>query len=784
MSREETPQQFEAFEKEVHLSDYLNVLLRRWKIALLVFSLVFIGVAIKTFTTTPIYEAKSTLEVHGKQKGGLLAELEIGETGAIETEIQKLTSASLAARVITDLNLDWQVADASREHDFSVAGLQLEAAFDGLRIELVSSNTYRVTDLAGRELCRADGGTTCNFPGGSLKVDIASGREGQFVELEQQPLDVTLAAFANNLRVSEVGKMTNVIRVSYQHSNSSVARDVINQLVSGYLSQNVMARTQEAGKAVNFISQQLEGVRGKLDFSEQQLQEYKVETGLTTLGPEGNSLVQQMVELEQKAAALALKRDRVDFAIKALNDALRDGSDFTPPTLDEAPQIVTLATRLAELEAEKKSLLVDYTSSHPVVIEVLAEIKRVVETLLSRYQIVRQEILFSEQETAMTIAGYEEQLKDIPAAELELAKRMRVNAVNSELYTFLLQKQQEAQILEASTISAATVIDAAKTPRLPIKPNKKKNLALGLILGLMLGIGLVFLLDYMDQTIKTAEDVRDKLGLNVFGIIPRIPFADEDASLPSKRLVTSLAPKAPVVEAFRALRTNLNYTIAKQKHQVIMVTSSMPGEGKSTVAGNLAVVMSQTGAKVLLVGCDLRRPSLYAMFDIKNVPGLVDLLVNEDQAALRPIAKPRLDVMTAGTVPPNPAEILDSERFKKFLIMARERYDYVVIDAPPVLPVTDAQILAPLVDLCLVTLEPCRIPEKAAQHMVDLLKSVDAKIAGVILNDKSGKGFKYYGSYGYYGNKQYGGYYGETEQVKPAGPLVAGLKFVWGKLNS
>ncbi len=243
------------------------------------------------------------------------------------------------------------------------------------------------------------------------------------------------------------------------------------------------------------------------------------------------------------------------------------------------------------------------------------------------------------------------QLKEIPETELELAKRTRVHKVNAELYNFLLQKQQEAKIAQASTISSVEVIDPAVIPKTPVKPNRKKNLALGLVLGAMLGVGLVFLLDYMDQTIKTTDDVRDKLGLSVFGIIPRIPFADEDARLPRKRLITTLAPKAPVVEAFRALRTNLHYITGKESHKVIMVTSCLPNEGKSTVSGNLAVVLGQTGAKVLLVGCDLRRPSLYEMFGVTSEPGLTDLLVKEDQQALRHLQNVRIDFLPAGQHP-------------------------------------------------------------------------------------------------------------------------------------
>ncbi len=330
---------------------------------------------------------------------------------------------------------------------------------------------------------------------------------------------------------------------------------------------NVAGKTQEAGKTVDFISQQLSGLKDVLDHSEQQLQEYKVQTGLVTLGPEGNSLVQKLVELEQTQADMRLKRQRVESAIAIIKDAIRSGGPLTVPTIENVPAISEAAAKLADLDAQKKGMLIDFTESHPAVVEVQSQITRVRESLLSTYQALRQELLLSERDLAKTIAGFDAQLEDIPEAELELAKRTRVNSVNAELYTFLLQKQQEARIAQASTISNVQIVDPAVTPKMPIKPNKKKNLALGFILGLMLGVGLAFLLDYMDQTLKTTEDIREKLGLNVFGIIPRIPFADEDAKMPRKRLVTTLMPKSPVVEAFRALRTNLNYITVQGKAQ-------------------------------------------------------------------------------------------------------------------------------------------------------------------------------------------------------------------------
>jgi tyrosine-protein kinase Etk/Wzc len=785
MTESRDPNSQFIYEKEVHLSDYLYVLLRRWKIAVVVFAVVFVGIAVYSFVAQPIYEASSTLEIGSEKKNNnIIDEIKAGGEGTLQTEIEKFRSRSLAEQVIRRLNLHWQITNYSKGLDIRLLQFNFNGDFPQLRIELTSSTGFRVLDHAGRTLATGQSGQVLNINKDILQLEIVSGAAGDFLVLEQQPIDGIVNDLLSSLTVAEVGKMTNVIRVAYRSSDPEQARDVVNLLVEGYMSINVAQRTAEAGKAVDFISSQLEGVKSKLDSSEQELQEYKVRTGRVTLGPEGNTLLQKVVSVEQQKADLVLKRQRIDFAIQELSRALSNNGSFTPPTIEGVPQLATLAGKLAELEAERKSMLNDYTPAHPAVIKIQSDINRVQNALLSTYRTVRQELALSESDLGKTLAGFEVQMGEIPEAELELAKRMRVNQVNSELYTFLLQKQQEASIAEASTLSAATVIDKAVAPVKPVKPDKKKNLALGFALGLMLGVGVIFLLDYMDQTIKTSEDVRDKLGLSILGIIPRIPFADKDAALPGKRLVTTLSSRSPVVEAFRSLRTNLNFITARESHKVILVTSSLPDEGKSTISGNLATIFAQSGAKVLLVGCDLRRPSLYAMFDQQYEPGLTDLLIERNPSAVRKLTNPKLDFLPSGRIPPNPAAILDSERMKNLIAAAREHYDYVILDSPPVLPVADAQMLAPLCDLVLVVLEPCRIPERAARQMVETLQAIDVKISGVILNDKSGRGFKYYGSYSYYGNKYYRGYYGESQDDVKDSPAVASIKRVWEKLNS
>ncbi len=280
------------------------------------------------------------------------------------------------------------------------------------------------------------------------------------------------------------------------------------------------------------------------------------------------------------------------------------------------------------------------------------------------------------------------------------------------------------------------------------------GLAWGLAFGMTLGVSLPLFLEYLDQTIKRADDVRHSLGMTLLGTLPRLPAVSKHDGRPERRLITSFPAEEPGVGCYRALCSRLESYRDGEKGTLMMVTSCIPGEGKSTVSANLAVTLAESGRRVLLVGCDLRRPTLGELFGETHQPGLSDLLSGGDSTGLRKLTSPAIDFMPAGEIPLNPAELLDSERMRQYLASVRTDYDYVVLDAPPVLAVTDTQLLAPLCDLRVMVLEPCRIPLPMAKKLIETLRSVGARIDGVILNDRSGRAARYYGAPGEYGRER------------------------------
>jgi tyrosine-protein kinase Etk/Wzc len=581
----------------------------------------------------------------------------------------------------------------------------------------------------------------------------------------------------SGVSAGEMGKETSLIQLSVENPDPTVARDVANALAEAYAEQNRVSKAQEATMTLGFIDAQLKNMGSDLDRSEQALQEFRIRTGLERLSPEGASLVDAAVNFEKQRAELSLKRQRIAGFIEALNGG---NADFA--AVQDVPGVQPEVTRLLELRAKRNELLRSYTPAHPAVIEIDDALRQVEEKIAGATRLAQRSLDQQLGDVGRALDRNTSRLQQMPEEELELVRLTRANKVNSELYGYLLQRQQEARIRQAATSSAVEIIDRAQTPGAPVKPNTKKNLALGLVLGGMLGIGLTFLLDYLDQTIKDEDDVQEKLGLAVLGTIPKIGPAENGAA---SRLITCLEPLSPACEAFLALRTNLLYIVTNQKHKTILVTSCLPAEGKSTVAANLAVTLAQTGAKTLLVDCDLRRPSLHRIFEQSDLPGLSDLLVDAAQAgdAVRHLTAMNLDLIPDGTEPPNPTQLLNSTKMRDFLSDVHERYDYVVLDVPPLLPVADALILASQVDLNVLVIESCRIPEKLAVRALKSLHSHGAAPAGAVLNDKTGKGAKYYGAYSYYEGKYYQGYYRRNEPV-PAVPVWRRVvEKVWGFIN-
>ncbi|MBC8018993.1 MAG: polysaccharide biosynthesis tyrosine autokinase [Verrucomicrobia bacterium] len=769
--------------EEVHLSDYLNVIMRRRRIFLISFFALFVGVALYTFMMKPIYEAGATLHVKDEKggKGGILGDLAmLNSSNPVDAEIEILKSRSNAEEVVKRLHLTWGITKKSSDLSFKIIEFASTSTEPEYTVELTGPDSFSVKAADGSPAVSGKTGQLIRTPNLTLLLSDVKGQPGDSFRLQQNNFNRTVEGLRKSIKASEVGKKTNIIKVTNTNTDPVLSRDVVNTLVQAYLDQTLSFKTEEASRTVTFVEDQLKGTRDELDQSEKNLQTYKSASGVVKLDTEAEELVKKLSEIEKDRASVNLQRKQVEFALTALQEARRKGQVYTPAVFKDDPLIGSMATRLTELEVQKRALVSENTESHPQVKAVQSQIDQLQKKLQSTYETSKLNLAKQETSIQQQLQQYEAKMRTLPVAERDLARLMRLSKVNADIYMFLLQKHEEARILKASTISNIKVVDPAITPDLPVKPQKKKNLLLGLLVGLMFAVGVAFFMDYLDDTIKDEEEAKRALAWPLLAMIPVIEVSGDGEQPPSRasQLVVLNKPKSQVAEAFRGLRTAIHFSSLKHDTKVVMITSSFPGEGKSTIAANLALTFAQAGKRVILVDCDLRRPSMNILFEHPRSPGLSEVLAGDIPLAdaLFSTDIENISLLTAGTIPPNPAELLGSDRMRDLLAGLREAYDMVIIDAPPVIPVTDAPLLTAFTDMVVVVLESGRIPAKAAQRMKELLQSVQAPVAGFVLNDRTALFSDTYGSYGkgyygrgYYGRRYYGhAYYGADDQKETA----------------
>lgn len=738
---------------EKHLSDYLQVIRRRWRSSLLLFLLIFLGTIGYTYRIKPIYEAQTTLQVT-TNKPTLSVPWETNNP--IEAEMEIVKSRSVAEQVVERLHLNWHLTDRSRGLSFKLLEFGVTPPRRTVVVELTGGRNFRVSDAEGNHLASGVSGAILQQEGLTLLISDLKGKEGDKVTLSQAPILSTALRLKGRLSAKQIGSdRTSIMSLTYRDTDPVRARDILNTVTTVYVEKIISFKTEEASKTLDFLETQMNSIRGDLEQSEGKLQEYKTSAGIFSLDTEAQAVFTKLALVDQQKAELGQQRKLLEFAVRSVKEARAKERAYYPGD----PVGMSMVSRMEELDSQKKALLSEFTEDHPQVRAVQSQIDEQLRQLLLIYQSALAGIAEKEQFLDRKLAADEAGLKRLPERERELVKLMRFEKVNSDIFTFLLQKYEEARLAKASTTGNVNIIDPAITPLAPVKPDKQKNILFGLILGLFLGVGFGFFREYLDDTLKDAETIRNEVGAPVLAVVPRIETAPE-----AGRLVVYTDSKSPAAETFRGLRTSIHFSAVNKKKQVLLVTSSFAGEGKTTVFANLAAVYVQTGARTLLIDCDLRRPSVHTLFSSPRVPGVADILAGDVrwQDVVQQSAVAGLDFLPAGTTPPNPAELLGAEPMAALLAEIREQYDSIFIDAPPVLAVTDAPVLTTLADLVLLVIETGRVPVKAARRMAEILEVARAPVVGIVVNDKSGSSLERYGYYGYR-------YYGEEGAGTGAG---------------
>ncbi len=406
--------------------------------------------------------------------------------------------------------------------------------------------------------------------------------------------------------------------------------------------------------------------------------------------------------------------------------------------------LIKMISELKQKTIERKMLLTEYTEMHPDVVklsEVISSLRSsILFTIKSSLSVLQQR----KQSLTKIIQTYKKSLAALPEQEQKLANLTRKAMVNEKIYSFLLEKRAETAILRSSTVSKTRVIDHALLPKAPIKPKRKLIVLVGLILGLIVGIAYAFLREFIDNTVKRKEDIERLTRIPLYGVIPAIK---------GKKFGSAF------LEAFRTLRTNLEFMRNDKTYQTIVVTSTVSGEGKTTIAANLAVILAKGNKKVLVVDLDMRRAKLSEYFDLKNHIGISTLLSkkNELDEVIQHSAKEGVDIIAAGPTPPNPSELIMSDYAREIMSELKTRYDYIILDTPPVGLVTDALILMNRADASLLVVKYGYTKKEFVKGLDQMVQDHHLEHVGIVFNGvEMNKNYGYGYGYGYkYGGEKY-----------------------------
>ncbi|CAM3445570.1 polysaccharide biosynthesis tyrosine autokinase [Polaromonas hydrogenivorans] len=732
-----TPYIADAQDDEIDLLGLLDVLLdARWLIVGVTVLVLVLGGAY-AFLSRPVYEANALIQVEDNKPGAASA---LGDAASLfdikspaTAEIEILRSRLVVGKAVDDLQLYVTAVPqyipfvgrwlARRTTDLSNPGfmgmdgyvsgnesirlgvLEVPAALEGEMLVLVTTESgFELRDPDGQTLVQGKTGTPAGFGSGEEKgrilVTELKAKPGAYFNIARYSRLGVIEQLQKDLGITEQGKQSGVIALQLQGTEPWKIAQTLNAVGTNYVRQNVERKSAEAEKSLAFLGDFLPQLKKQLEESEVRFNKYRNQNGTFDLGTEGKTYLETAVKLQGDLLLLQQKR---------------------------------------------REQIAQFTAAHPVI-----------QTLDAQIAAVSKEI-----------AGLASKVKTLPNTEQDLLRLTRDVKVNSELYLNLLTSSQQLLLVKEGKIGNVRVVDAPVVPERSIKPQRAQILAISVVLGLLLGMGLAFLRNSLRPGIKDPADIESATGLHVFATVPHSAEQDKLSKLiksqaPGNHLLAIAHPEDPGVESLRSLRTALQFAMLDARNNVVLFTGPTPGIGKSFTSANFAAVLAAGGKRVLLIDADMRKGHIHQFFGLKRGHGLSELITGSRTLGdvVRRAVAPSLDLITTGTMPPNPAELLMSPATVQLLEALSAQYDLVLIDTPPVLAVSDTQVLAPHAGTVFLVARAEVTALGELQESTKRLGQTGVPVKGVVFNDldtsrqRYGYGYKY--SRYRYTNYQYG----------------------------
>ena len=733
------PQEFP--EEEIHLRDYLNVILKRKWTIITCFVVLVTVVTIASFKMEPVYKATCQILIERDNPKVVKIEevmaIDASSTDYYQTQYEILKSQELAERVIKRLNL-YDNKEFNRKPKIGLG-----------------------TIIAAIR----------NFIGNAIKNIIGSKKEQKEYQVDET--NQLIKAYLARLDIKPIRK-SRLVNISFEAHDPQLAAQIANTHAKLYIEQNLERKFSASKEAVNWLNKRIKEVKEKLEKSEEALRKYKQAHDLVSIDFEEshNIRVQRLNELNtalMEARTKRIEKENLYRELKRISD--KPELIESMPAVVANPLIQQLKAEYIKSKADYSKLSQSYGPEHPKMIRLRSEIKELKNKIASEVKKIARSIeteyrVAKKQEAALNKALEEEKKKALALSEKEIQYNVlkREVEINRTLYESLLKRAKETNITEDLPVSNVSIVDPARIPDVPFKPKKRLNILLAMVVGLTMGIGLAFFLEYLDDTIKTPEEVERYLKIPFLGYIGKVIIAKDNPYSPD--LVALKEPKSHIAEMLRNVRTNILFSTSNFPRKALLVTSSTQGEGKTFLTINLGISLAQMGKRVVVIDADLRKTRIHRTFGLKKHPGLTEVLTGNHglESVIQDTKVENLKIIPCGTIPPNPAELLSSEAMKDLIDRLKEQFDFVLFDSPPVMSVTDPTILANLADGVIIVIKGGETPRPPIQRTLQQLSKLDTKLLGVVLNGMDFKKGKYYYHYYYKYHYDYG--YGEKEVKK------------------
>jgi capsular exopolysaccharide synthesis family protein len=712
----------------VHLFDRLAIIVKHWKPAIGVAVLVITGMMYQTYTTVPLYRAQARIQIDEEHTA---AQTDFKEPSLVytdpepyyQTQYKILQGRDLALRAVKRLQLQ-------TVPEFNGRGAKPPAL-----AQAIADIKANVVALVRSE-------------------PAAPSRRVGTPPNENQQAD----AFLGRVQVAPV-RGSRLVDVYFVSADPQFAARAVNVLAEEYVNQNLEFRLQNTDKTLEWLTEEVAKQQNVVQTSERMLAEYRENKNALSLEDRQNIIVSRLNQVNDAASRARMTRIQKE---ALYNQVVAANDRESLSTIASNPFVQQLKTRVSELLREKLRLEDRYGEKHPDVQRVNAQIADAqrqldveVDKNVAAIKADYQASLAEEKQLARDLEGQKAQATDLNRKSIDYSVLQREAESNRQVYESLLQREKEMRVVSNSRANNVRLLDRAEIPGSPFTPNTRRGWIMALLFGLGIGIAAAFGIDYLDDTVKTPEDVTWRLHLNFLGLVPKVHGERHP-------LLSGPVPH-DFGEAFRALRTALVASSGTDATRLIAVTSTQPLEGKTTTAVNIALALAIGGARVLLIDADMRRPSLHKAMRLPNDRGLAELLGGS--AKMREVVQrcgdPNLLVISAGHTPSNPSELLGSDRMRAFLHqLTTGPFDWIIIDTPPVLAVTDAVVLAPLVHAVSFVIGAEMTRWRLAERAIETLQAGHPPAIAAILNRVDFDRNRYYYSR-YYGH-QYKSYYAEA----------------------